>query len=179
MHKAFDGQRRRVQICMGILKPFKVLLLEEITVDLDALARPDLLKFLKRECEEKGTTIIYAIHIFDGLEDWPSHIVYVAQGELQLASSPMEKVKEMSNLSLMRKFESWLRRERDEERERRKDRKANGLPEFERRIKGTRVTGDPARRAVRVLNNEWAAGRLHSTVAGEENFVFSSNSVLR
>jgi CCR4-NOT complex subunit CAF16 len=24
MHKASDGQRRRVQICMGLLKPFKV-----------------------------------------------------------------------------------------------------------------------------------------------------------
>ena len=30
-----DGQRRRVQICMGLLKPFKVLLCDEITVDLD------------------------------------------------------------------------------------------------------------------------------------------------
>ncbi|KAL4202216.1 hypothetical protein AMTRI_Chr02g262550 [Amborella trichopoda] len=178
MHKASDGQRRRVQICMGLLKPFKVLLLDEITVDLDVLARADLLKFLKRECEERGATIIYATHIFDGLEDWPSHILYVAHGELQLAS-PMEKVKEMSNLSLMRTVECWLRRERDEERERRKGRKAKGLPEFERRIEGTRVTGDPARSAVRVLNNGWAAGRLHSTVAGEENFVFSSNSVLR
>ena len=29
-----DGQRRRVQICMGLLKPFKVLLCDEITVDL-------------------------------------------------------------------------------------------------------------------------------------------------
>lgn len=24
MHKASDGQRRRIQICMGLLKPFKV-----------------------------------------------------------------------------------------------------------------------------------------------------------
>lgn len=53
----------------------QVLLLDEITVDLDVLARADLLKFLKKECEERGATIIYATHIFDGLEDWPSHIV--------------------------------------------------------------------------------------------------------
>lgn len=39
------------------------------------LARADLLRFLKKECEERGATIIYATHIFDGLEDWPSHIV--------------------------------------------------------------------------------------------------------
>lgn len=34
-----DGQRRRVQICVGLLRPFKVLLLDEITVDLDVLGR--------------------------------------------------------------------------------------------------------------------------------------------
>lgn len=174
MHKVSDGQRRRVQICMGLLKEFKVLLLDEITVDLDVLARADLLTFLKKECEVRGATIIYATHIFDGLENWPSHIVYVANGKLQLAST-MEDVRKMSNLSLMRTVEQWLRKERDEERKRRKERKANGLPEFDRRVDGTRVTGDP----VRVVNNGWAAGRLNSTLAGEENFVYSSNRVMR
>lgn len=76
-------------------------------------------------------------------------------------------------------MESWLRKERDEERKKRKERKSQGLPEFENQTEGSRVTGDPARAAVRSLNNGWAAGRLNSTVAGEENFVFSSNRVLR
>ncbi|KAL8061473.1 hypothetical protein ABFX02_02G088600 [Erythranthe guttata] len=174
MHKVSDGQRRRVQICMGLLKPFKVLLLDEITVDLDVLARADLLRFLKKECEERGSTIIYATHIFDGLENWPSHIVYVAHGKLQLAK-PMNEIKEASNLSLMRTVESWLRKERDEDRKIRKERKANGLPEHEKQVDGSRVTGGPAR----VINNGWAAGRLNSTIAGEENFVLSSNRVLR
>jgi CCR4-NOT complex subunit CAF16 len=160
---------------MGLLKPFKVLLLDEITVDLDVLARANLLTYLKKECEERGATIIYATHIFDGLDDWPTHIVYIARGKLQLAL-PLEKVKEMSQLSLMRTVESWLRKERDEDRRRRKERKEKGLPEFDKVTEGSRVIGDPAARAV---NNGWAAGRLASTVAGEENFIFSSNSVLR
>ncbi|GJZ93885.1 DNA-directed RNA polymerase II subunit 1 [Tanacetum coccineum] len=59
-----------------------------------------------------NTTIMYATHIFDGLKNWPSHIVYVAQGKLQLAST-MDDVKKMSNLSLMAlvrqlKGLSWL-----------------------------------------------------------------------
>ncbi|KAM0043522.1 putative P-loop containing nucleoside triphosphate hydrolase [Helianthus debilis subsp. tardiflorus] len=74
MHKVSHGQRRRVQICMGLLKEFKVLL-DEITIDLDVLAKADLLTFLKKECEELGATIIYATHIFDGLENWPSQIL--------------------------------------------------------------------------------------------------------
>jgi CCR4-NOT complex subunit CAF16 len=52
MHKVSDGQRRRVQICMGLLHPFKVLLLDEVTVDLDVVARMDLLEFFKEECEQ-------------------------------------------------------------------------------------------------------------------------------
>ena len=30
LHRVSDGQRRRVQICMGLLKPFTVLLLDEV-----------------------------------------------------------------------------------------------------------------------------------------------------
>ncbi|CAN0926591.1 ABC transporter I family member 20 [Linum grandiflorum] len=172
LHKVSDGQRRRVQICMGLLRPYKVLLLDEITVDLDVLARADLLKFLRKECEERGATIIYATHIFDGLEEWPTHIVYVAHGKLQL-TMPMAKVKQISNLSLMRTVETWLRKEREEEWKRRKERKANGLPQF-----GNQLEGSP-RAAIRATNNGWAAGRLHSTVAGQENFQLSSNRVLR
>lgn len=179
LHKVSDGQRRRVQICMGLLKPFQVLLLDEITVDLDVLARADLLKFLRKECDERGATIIYATHIFDGLEDWPTNIVYVAHGRLELAM-PIEKVKETSKLSLMRTVEVWLRKERDEDRRQRKERKAAGLPEFDKQVDGSRVVGgDPTRAPVRVTNNGWAAGRLHSTIAGEENFLLSSNRVLR
>ncbi|CAN6805007.1 unnamed protein product [Brassica oleracea] len=48
LHNVSDGQRRRVQICMGLLKPFKVLLLDEITVDLDVLARADLSTFSEK-----------------------------------------------------------------------------------------------------------------------------------
>lgn len=37
----------------------QVLLLDEITVDLDILGRADLMDFLKSECQERGATIIY------------------------------------------------------------------------------------------------------------------------
>ena len=82
MNTVSDGQRRRVQICMGLLKPYQVLLLDEITVDMDVLGRLDLLEFFRRECEERGATIVYATHIFDGLEPWVTHVAYAAQGKL-------------------------------------------------------------------------------------------------
>jgi CCR4-NOT complex subunit CAF16 len=61
-----------VQILLGLLRPASLLLLDEITTDLDLLARIDLLSFLAEECRERGTTILYATHIFDALVSTPS-----------------------------------------------------------------------------------------------------------
>ncbi|XP_047340046.1 ABC transporter I family member 20-like [Impatiens glandulifera] len=167
MHKIFLMDREDECRLAGLLKPYKVF-----------LARADLLKFLKKEWEERGASIIYATHTFDCLKDWPSHIVYVARGELQLAL-PMEEVKKESNLSLMRTVEKWLRKERDEDRKMRSERKAKGLPEFEREVNGSCVIRDSARCGAYTINNGWAAGRLNSTIDGEDNFILSSNRVLR
>ncbi|KAK4418410.1 ABC transporter I family member 19 [Sesamum alatum] len=111
MHKVSDGQRRRVQICMGLLHPYKVLLLDEVTVDLDVVARMDLLEFFKEECEQRGATIVYATHIFDGLETWATDLVYVQEGVLK-RSEKVAEVKELkNNMSLLPVVESWLRSE--------------------------------------------------------------------
>ncbi|KAL9431129.1 hypothetical protein AB3S75_026343 [Citrus x aurantiifolia] len=111
MHKVSDGQRRRVQICMGLLHPFKVLLLDEITVDLDVVARMDLLDFFKDECEQRGATIVYATHIFDGLETWATHLAYIQDGELRRAEKLAELDELRNSTNLLSAVESWLRSE--------------------------------------------------------------------
>jgi CCR4-NOT complex subunit CAF16 len=106
MHQVSDGQRRRVQIFLQLLSPYPIVLLDEITVDLDVITRSDFLDFLKvcslglcghslgldrvpgmisheqRESEEGKVTILYATHIFAGLEDWWTHIAYISKGRL-------------------------------------------------------------------------------------------------
>jgi CCR4-NOT complex subunit CAF16 len=77
MHQVSDGQRRRVQLLLGLVRPFDILLLDEITTSLDVVVRQDLLHWLRRESEQRGATIIYASHIFDGLDEWPTHITYL------------------------------------------------------------------------------------------------------
>ncbi|KAK6164449.1 hypothetical protein DH2020_001313 [Rehmannia glutinosa] len=111
MHKVSDGQRRRVQICMGLLHPYKVLLLDEVTVDLDVVARMDLLEFFKEECEQRGATIVYATHIFDGLETWATDLVYVQDGVLKKSEKLAELHDLKNNRNLLSVVESWLRSE--------------------------------------------------------------------
>lgn len=83
MHAVSDGERRRVQLAMGLLRPWRVLLLDEITVDLDLLSRSSFLGFLKRETESRACTIVYATHILDNLAGWPSHLVHMHLGKVK------------------------------------------------------------------------------------------------
>jgi CCR4-NOT complex subunit CAF16 len=112
MNRVSDGQRRRVQIALGLLKPYKVLLLDEITVDLDVTGRLDLLHFFEEECNERGATIIYATHIFDGMENWATHLAYLEGGAMVRGGS-VEEIKELqSDKKLLHIVEAWLREEK-------------------------------------------------------------------
>lgn len=83
MHAVSDGERRRVQLAMGLLRPWSILLLDEITVDLDLLSRSNFLSFLKRETEIRPCTIVYATHILDNLASWPTHLVHMSLGKVK------------------------------------------------------------------------------------------------
>ncbi|KAJ7068239.1 P-loop containing nucleoside triphosphate hydrolase protein [Mycena amicta] len=89
MHQISDGERRRVQLVFGLMVPYEVLLLDEVTVDLDVLVRDNLLKFLKQDSEQRNATILYATHIFDdGLNDFPTHIMHMSLGRLVVSPVP-------------------------------------------------------------------------------------------
>jgi len=149
MHKVSDGQRRRVQLAWGLMLPYKVLLLDEITVDLDVLGRAELMGFLRRECEERCVTIVYATHIFDGLESFMSHVAFVANGELKFCKSfdEIESLKDREPGSLLSTVEVWLR----EEAKISAERKLLAGVEEKRKFEYARNSG-------------WAAGRNTSTV---------------
>ena len=168
LHRVSEGQRRRVQLCMGLLHEYEVLFLDEITVDLDVLVRADLVAFLRRECAERRCTVIYATHIFDGLEGWPTHVAYLARGNLQefgtvaefpeLATGGPEKGGELVKL-----VEKWLRREQAivaELRQKQKEEdRVSGKKEFKREFQYA-------------LNNGWGSGRLNSTLKLSSNAVW-------
>jgi len=83
MHAVSDGERRRVQLAMGLVRPWTILLLDEITVDLDVLSRAEFLNWLKRETELRECTIVYATHILDNLAGWPTHLVHMHMGTIK------------------------------------------------------------------------------------------------
>ena len=83
LHAVSDGERRRVQLAMGLMRPWSVLLLDEITVDLDLLSRSSFLAFLRAETNSRPCTILYATHILDNLAGWPTHLVHMHLGKVK------------------------------------------------------------------------------------------------
>ncbi|KIW03529.1 uncharacterized protein PV09_05290 [Verruconis gallopava] len=120
MHAVSDGERRRVQLAMGLLRPWTVLLLDEITVDLDLLTRANFLQFLKRETEARSCTIVYATHILDNLSEWPTHLVHMSLGKVKKwgAMSELEvtngNVGRTGNSKLGELVLQWLQEDLDE-----------------------------------------------------------------
>lgn len=88
LHRVSDGQRRRVQIAVGLAVPCQVLLMDEVTVDLDVYARIRLLAFLKEESELRGVTVLYATHILDAMGDWPTELLCVSGGRVRESFAP-------------------------------------------------------------------------------------------
>lgn len=131
MHQISDGERRRVQLCMGLMGNWNVLLLDEVTVDLDALVRAELLAFLVKESKERNATIVYATHIYDHIETFPTHICHLRLGTTpdELVSyTPSQTIMEDSAAAEEKRGElmgialKWLKADRDVRKQRDKER---------------------------------------------------------
>lgn len=124
MSQVSDGQRRRVQIMLNLLQPVDLMLLDEVTTDLDVVTRQDLMRYLTSECKTRGATIVYATHIFDAMDRWPTHVAYLTAGRLTFFGSIDEFHKHMPTgkeapqlyfaSKLMTILAHWIRRDRDE-----------------------------------------------------------------
>ena len=53
-------------------------LLDEACADLDALVRDRVLTYVRAT----SATVLYATHVFDGLDDWPTHVCDVRGGRV-------------------------------------------------------------------------------------------------
>jgi CCR4-NOT complex subunit CAF16 len=95
MHRVSDGQRRRVQLLLDLERRLRLVLLDEVTAELDVLARADLLRFLRAESEQDGLTVIYASHVLDGLRSFGTHLAFLSPGRLRRLA-PLDEIAELA-----------------------------------------------------------------------------------
>ena len=90
--------------------------MKQFTVDLDVLGRRNLLEYLRQETIERGVTILYCTHIFDGLDDWPTRSMFMSEGHVdQLVPHPLpEPLYKMAMDFMEQARERWLKRRKEE-----------------------------------------------------------------
>jgi CCR4-NOT complex subunit CAF16 len=70
-----SGELKRVQLLLALEAPSAVVVLDEATADLDLDMRHILLHFLYEESVERGVTVLYTTHIFEGLGNWATDCI--------------------------------------------------------------------------------------------------------
>ena len=111
MHRVSDGQRRRVQLLLDLERPLRLVLLDEVTAELDVLARADLLRFLRDESEARGVTVVYASHVLDGLAEFATDLLFLSPRRLR-CFAPIREVLGKEGISLGALCERWMKDDR-------------------------------------------------------------------
>jgi len=81
-----DGQRRRVQLLLGLLRKKSVILLDECSNDIDAVDRANILQYFQ---SLEDTTIVYATHILDNMRSWATDVVVLKDGQIVFNSAAL------------------------------------------------------------------------------------------
>ncbi|CAH0486801.1 unnamed protein product [Peronospora farinosa] len=110
LHRLSDGQRRRVQLFLALLRPSQLIVLDEVLGLLDVISRENVLTFLKEETETRQATVLLATHIFDGTDTWASHVLYIRRGTIAFYG-PIEQCTENYQIPMYKVVEHWLRQE--------------------------------------------------------------------
>uniref|UniRef100_K3WNW1 ABC transporter domain-containing protein n=1 Tax=Globisporangium ultimum (strain ATCC 200006 / CBS 805.95 / DAOM BR144) TaxID=431595 RepID=K3WNW1_GLOUD len=116
LHRLSDGQRRRVQLFLALIRPSKLIILDEVLGMLDIISRENVLAFLKEETEKRNATVLLATHIFDGTDVWATDVVYIRRGTIGF-HGPMDQFTQRDGqiVPMYKAVECWLREELEED----------------------------------------------------------------
>jgi ABC-2 type transport system ATP-binding protein len=76
------GQRMRADLCMALLHEPKMLYLDEPTIGLDIAVKDSIRKFIRRQADERGTTVMLTTHDLGDIEDICNRIVIIDKGKI-------------------------------------------------------------------------------------------------
>jgi ABC-2 type transport system ATP-binding protein len=84
------GQRRRVDIAMGVIHRPKVLFLDEPTVGLDPQSRARLWDEVRRLRDEEGMTVFLTTHYLDEADALCDRVSIIDHGQIVAEGTPLE-----------------------------------------------------------------------------------------
>ena len=91
------GQRRRLDVAIGLVGNPELLFLDEPTVGFDPQARREFHEVIHRLSEREGTTILLTTHDLDEAEKLSDRILILAGGNIVANGSAAQLAKDISN----------------------------------------------------------------------------------
>ncbi|KAJ1462830.1 P-loop containing nucleoside triphosphate hydrolase protein [Pelagophyceae sp. CCMP2097] len=100
-----SGQKTRIQLVLQLSTRSALYLVDELTRDLDVVAQRALLQWLARDTAVHGASVVYATHIYQGLDGWATHVVHVNRGAVSAIDSVSA---ESAPGDIYRRAKAWL-----------------------------------------------------------------------
>ena len=97
------GNRRKVELARALLHQPSLLLMDEATVGLDPKSRHDLLAAIRRDVQDRGTTVLWATHWVEEAEQ-ADRVLVLHQGRLLADGTPGEVTRSLGAATLEQGF---------------------------------------------------------------------------
>ncbi|MBD5785872.1 ABC transporter ATP-binding protein [Cellulosimicrobium terreum] len=91
------GQRRRLDVALGLMNHPPLLFLDEPTTGLDPHARANLWEHIAAMRERYGMTIVLTTHYLDEADDMAERVVVIDHGEIIADATPVELKRDHSD----------------------------------------------------------------------------------
>jgi ABC-2 type transport system ATP-binding protein len=95
------GQRRRLDIAMGLVHLPRVLFLDEPSTGLDPQNRANLQDLIRRLHAESGSTVVLTTHYLEEAETLCDRVAIIARGEIAATGSPRDLVRQSTDTPLV------------------------------------------------------------------------------
>lgn len=97
------GNRRKVELARALLHQPSLLLMDEATVGLDPKSRHDLLAAIRRDVQERGTTVLWATHWVEEAAQ-ADRVLVLHQGRLLADGTPADVARALGGATLEQGF---------------------------------------------------------------------------
>jgi len=106
------GTKQKLAILRGLLNNPKILLIDELTINLDPIITQEIRTFLKEKVvSEQGKTVIFATHNLGEVENFAHRIAIIDRGQIKMCGTLVELKQMMSspNASALEVFTYFIR----------------------------------------------------------------------
>lgn len=93
------GMKRKLMVCRALLTKPEILLLDEPTAGMDALARRQMWNLL-RQLNEQGLTILLTTHYIEEAQMLCNRVALMNEGRIEQVASPQEFIEELGSYAV-------------------------------------------------------------------------------